>query len=86
MSDSIVRVAIRLDLPRLTEIYNYYVVNTAATFDLEPLRVEGRAPRFDEHSNRGPYRLLVPEEAGRVVGYASTGRFRVKPAHHTTVE
>ena len=30
----------RDDLPRLTEIYNYYVVNTPITFDLEPVTVE----------------------------------------------
>jgi len=30
------------DLPRLTEIYNYYVVNTPVTFDIEPYTVERR--------------------------------------------
>ncbi len=86
MPDLIVRAAARLDLPRLTEIYNYYVVNTPITFDLAPLTVERRATWFDEHSDRGPHRLLVAEESGAVVGYASTGRFRVKPAYDTTVE
>ena len=40
----------RDDLPRLTEIYNYYVVNTPITFDLEPVTVEQRARWFDEHA------------------------------------
>ncbi len=32
-----VRGATRADLPSLTEIYNYYVVNTPITFGLENL-------------------------------------------------
>jgi phosphinothricin acetyltransferase len=74
------------DLPRLTEIYNYYVINTAITFDLEPLTVEQRAPWFDEHADTGRYRLLVAEEAGRVIGYASSGQFRTRRAYDTTAE
>ena len=37
--DMIVRVAQRADLPRLTEIYNYYVSHTAVTFDIEEYTV-----------------------------------------------
>ena len=35
MTETMVRPATRADLPRLTEIYNYYVINTPITFDLE---------------------------------------------------
>ena len=31
-----VRVGTAEDLPRVVEIYNHYVVNTAITFDIEP--------------------------------------------------
>jgi phosphinothricin acetyltransferase len=86
MADTIIRPAIRRDLPRLTEIYNYYVINTPITFDLEPLSVEARTPWFEEHSLAGRYRLLVAVEGGEVIGYASTTRFRVKRAYDTTVE
>ena len=86
MAEAIVRPATRADLPRLTEIYNYYVINTPITFDLEPFTVESRTPWFEEHSNSGRHRLIVEVEDGRVIGYASTGRFRVKRAYDTTVE
>ena len=33
------------DLARLTEIYNYYVINTPITFDLHPFSVEERGER-----------------------------------------
>ncbi len=43
MADVKIRPAVRDDLPRLTEIYNYYIINTPITFDLEPFTVKQRA-------------------------------------------
>ena len=80
------RVASKTDLPRLTEIYNHYVVHTPVTFDLKPYTVEGRLIWFEQFALGGRYRLLVAEEEGRVIGYASTTRFRTKAAYDTTVE
>jgi phosphinothricin acetyltransferase len=81
-----IRPANRADLPRLTEIYNHYVIHTPVTFDLEPYTVERRAAWFEQFSLTGRYRLVVAEENGVVLGYAGTTRFRVKPAYDTTVE
>ncbi len=86
MAEIRVRPALRSDLPRITEIYNYYVVNTPITFDLEPVRAEERGHWFDEHSDGARYRLFVAEDDGRVLGYAGTGRFRDKAAYDTSVE
>lgn len=80
-----VRPAADTDLPALTEIYNHYVVNTAVTFDVAPFEPGQRRAWFAEHTG-GRHRLIVAEEEGRVVGYASTSRFRPKPAYDTTVE
>ena len=76
----------RRDLARLTEIYNYYVVNTPVTFDVEPYTVERREPWFAQFAGTGRHRLLVAESADGIVGYAGTTRFRPKPAYETTVE
>ena len=81
----IVRPAVDNDLPALTEIYNHYVVNTAITFDVSPFEPEQRRAWFAEHAG-GRHRLVVAEEDRRVLGYASTSRFRPKPAYNTTVE
>src|ERR1700733_2608800 len=81
-----VREAIKTDVPRLTEIYNHYIVNTPVTFDVEPYTVERRMTWFGQFSFTGRYRLLVAEEEGLVIGYAGTTRFRPKPAYDTTVE
>jgi phosphinothricin acetyltransferase len=66
-----IRPAMRDDLPRLTEIYNYYVVNTPITF---------------EHAGAQRHRLFVAEDAGRVVGWAGTGPFRDRAAYDTSTE
>ncbi len=81
-----VRTAERTDLPRLTEIYNHYIIHTPITFDVEPYTTERRAAWFDQFASTGRHRLLVAETGGRVVGYAGTTRFRPKAAYETTVE
>src|SRR5436190_10308849 len=81
-----IRPATLLDLPALTEVYNHYVVNTAITFDLRPFTAVERRSWFDDHRTGGRHRLLVAAEEGRLVGYASTSRWRPKAAYDTTVE
>jgi phosphinothricin acetyltransferase len=86
MSDINIRPATRDDLARLTEIYNHYVINTPVTFDIEPRTIEQFAPWFEEHTLGGRYHLFVAEEAGRVLGWAGTGRFRDRAAYDPSVE
>jgi phosphinothricin acetyltransferase len=86
MSDVEIRTAERRDLPRLTEIYNHYVLNTPVTFDVEPYTVERRVAWFEQFEPTGRHRLLVAESGGNVIGYAGTTRFRPKAAYETTVE
>lgn len=86
MSSLLTRCARPDDLPRLTEIYNHYVVHSPATFDLEPKTVAQRAEWFAQFAERGRYRLVVAEEDGILLGYTGTTRFRVKPAYDRTVE
>ena len=86
MPELCVRPAVRGDLPRLTEIYNHYIVNTPITFDIETYTVEQRESWFSQFAAGGRYRLIVAKENGLVLGYAGTTRFRPKAAYDTTVE
>jgi phosphinothricin acetyltransferase len=85
MSETRIRPAMRGDLARLTEIYNYYVVNTPVTFDVEPYTVERREVWFAQFGATGRHRLLVAEGNEIVMGYVGTTRFRPKMAYETTV-
>ena len=82
----IIRPASLADLPRITEIHNYYVQNTHITFDVRPFTSEQRVPWFNQHSNGGRHRILVAEDGGQILGYTATGSFRSKEAYETTVE
>lgn len=87
MDEITIRPANFADLARITEIHNYYVVNTHVTFDVTPFTVDERRPWFREHSAGGRFRLLVANAPARgIVGYVTTGRFRPKAAYETTVE
>lgn len=74
------------DLPALTDIYNHYVVNTHVTFDLEPFTLEQRAVWFSHYSTAGRHRLLVAVDGDVLLGYATSGTFRDKPAYAPSVE
>ena len=86
MSGLVTRAARLDDLPRLTEIYNHYVVHSPATFDLEPKTLDQRREWFSQFAEAGRHRLLVADENGVILGYAGTMRWRPKPAYDTTVE
>ncbi|HZP57623.1 MAG TPA: GNAT family N-acetyltransferase [Dehalococcoidia bacterium] len=82
----VVRPAVIEDLPRLTEIYNHYVVNTATTFDLDPFTVDERRAWFAHYAPSGRHRLIVAERDGYIAGYASSSPFHPRRAYETTVE
>lgn len=77
------------DYARIVEIYNHYVLQSAATFDLRPFSVGERAPWFASFSDDGPHQLLVATAAtdrGQVVGYAYSTQFNPRPAYEVSVE
>ena len=80
----VVRDARKSDLPALLEIYNQAVLTSPATFDLEPRTLAQRRAWFTEHGPSHP--LVVAEEQGRVVGYASLSKFRDKLGYSRSAE
>lgn len=81
-----VRRARNSDLPALLDIYNYYVANTHITFDLEPRTLAERGAWFAQFHECGRYQCFVAEEGGRVLGWASSSRFKDRAAYDTSVE
>ena len=79
-----IRPARREDVPELLDIYNYEVINGAATLDLNTRTLEEWEKWYNAH-NRDNHPLIVGVEDGEITGYASL-EYRQKEAYKTTVE
>jgi phosphinothricin acetyltransferase len=86
MADVMIRTAGAADVAALSDIYNHYVRTSAATFDIAPVTLESRLEWFSHYAHVGPYRLLVAELEGQVIGYASSSRLAARAAYATSVE
>jgi L-amino acid N-acyltransferase YncA len=80
-----VRPACRGDCPAILAIYNDAVLNTTATYDLEPRTLEHREAWFDDHV-RQDLAVYVAEEAGCVVGWGSLSRYHDRYGYRFTCE
>ena len=80
-----IRPARREDVPTLLDIYNYEVINGAATLDINTRTLEEWEKWYNAH-NRDNHPLIVGVENGEITGYASLSEYRQKEAYKTTVE
>ncbi|KIR01924.1 Phosphinothricin N-acetyltransferase [Lachnospiraceae bacterium TWA4] len=72
------------DVPRLLEIYSYYVTDTAITFEYEIPSPAEFERRMKEITTRYPY--LVIEEEGKIMGYAYARPFVGRKAYDWSCE
>lgn len=79
-----IRKAIPEDLEGITEIYNDAILKTIATFDTEPKTVDKQRQWFKEHGSRYP--ILVAEQGGLIIGWASLTAWSGRCAYSNTVE
>lgn len=81
----IVRASTDADIPGVTAIYAWNVLNGLGTFEEVPPDEAEMARRRQAFLDRGlPY--LVAELDGEVVGYCYAGPFRLRAAYRYTVE
>ena len=83
---ALIRQATLDDLDQITEIYNYYIENTAITFDTKAWLSEERLPWFNQFATGSRYQCLVLVLEGRVRGYACSHQFRPKAAYDRSIE
>ena len=79
-----VRAAVEADLGEVTHIYNDAILTTTATFDTEVRTPDQGRAWFAEHHGRYP--VLVAEDEGRIVGWASLSPMGTRPGWRYTVE
>jgi len=85
MSSVVIRPSVDADLPAITEIYAWNVLNGLGTFEEIPPDAAEMGRRRAAFLDRGlPY--LIAELDGEVVGYCYAGPFRLRAAYRYTVE
>lgn len=80
-----IRPASDLDCSRLTAIYNHYVEHSTATFALTGETEEERLSWLKEHQQAG-LPVIVLEEEGAILGFASLSFYHQRCAYKQTVE
>ncbi len=73
------------DIGAITDIYNWYIVNSTATFEIDPLGRREMAERISGFTSAGmPY--MVFEDDGMVQGYCYAHRWKERAAYRHTLE
>ena len=73
------------DLAGLLAIYNDVIATSTAVFAEDPVTIEDRRSWWQARVAQG-YPVLVAEEEGAVLGFATFGDFRSWPGYRYTVE
>lgn len=79
-----IRKATEHDLSAIKDIYNYAVLNTTATYDINPRDDKYIADMLSEHT--GKYLLAVYEDNGDIIGYVALSQFSRRDAYDITAE
>lgn len=75
------------DLTGINQIYNYYIRESNATFDIDEWDEQKRIRWFEQFNTQADiYNLLVATSAGEVLGFAFNSKFKEKLAYITSSE
>ncbi len=73
-------------LPEILEIFNYAILNSTALYDYKTRNMETMKAWYEDKLN-GNYPVVGAfDEDGSLLGFATYGMFRVRPAYKYTVE
>jgi L-amino acid N-acyltransferase len=73
------------DCQAISNIFNEALVHTSSVYAYVPETLADRQAWFEEKINAG-YPVLVDEQQGQVIGFATYGPFRSRPAYRYTAE
>jgi L-amino acid N-acyltransferase YncA len=80
------RLASSEDIKQITEIYNYYVVNSVVTFDIEKSTEATWQEKLEYLNGLGLPFIVAQSASGNVLGFAYVAPWRAKAAYRRTVE
>ncbi|NBW73216.1 MAG: N-acetyltransferase family protein [Microbacteriaceae bacterium] len=81
-----IRKATSSDMKQVCEIYNYYVVNSVVTFDIEKTTEPFWKDKFDYLESLELPFIVAVTESGLIQGFAYVAPWRQKAAYRRTVE
>jgi phosphinothricin acetyltransferase len=82
----LVRSARRDDMKSVCEIYNQYILESAATFEFEAHEPAEWEELYDEVIQPGSHLLVVADNDGEILGYAKTSDFNEREGYSTSVQ
>lgn len=86
MSSLSVRRAAPADAAAINAIYNPFIRDSAATFEVVEHTEEDRRRWLDELGKSPRHPVFVAEESGRIAGYANAAAFDPRAAYETSVK
>jgi len=79
-----IRAATLDDLKEITEIYNYAIKNTVATFDTDEKTFDEQIKWFESHGSKNP--IIVAELNDEIVAWAALSQYSTRLAYSDTAE
>jgi L-amino acid N-acyltransferase YncA len=86
IDDIVIRKTAETDLAQICEIYNYYVVNSVVTFDIEKTTEDFWLDKFKYLVDLELPFIVATTESGKIQGFAYLAPWRQKAAYRRTVE
>ncbi|MEM7654818.1 MAG: N-acetyltransferase family protein [Bacteroidota bacterium] len=80
-----IRTATETDMAGILAIVNYAIKHYTAIYLYEPQSMEDQVAWFRNKQAEG-WPVLVAEEAGKILGFGTFGRFRARPAYQYSAE
>ncbi len=72
------------DAREISEIYNYYILNSVITFEESPVSIEEMGQRIASITSELPW--LVYEHDGQIAGYAYASKWKTRSAYRHSAE
>ncbi len=85
MKTTLLRDATTADLQAISAIYNYYVLHSTCTYQIDRETLADRKAWFDLHSP-DKYPVVVAELGGQVVGWGSLSKYHPREGYAPTAE
>ena len=80
-----IRKATEKDAQAIADIYNYYIQNTVATFEIDDLTANDFVSRMDKVQKSG-FSWFVAEQNNEIIGYAYSSKWKERAAYKHSAE